>query len=1120
MMELKQQKNLVLSVYPFLDDEMIDACLVYVEQAIIASAATVNEGLVRDAFRYVSYQKVAAELPDLPSWQIIEICNRLADISASSNKNCFSDAEEIERIFTCISRLPTSSEDVNDILKDLCGLRNIEFIRTRLLQVIIYIRNEKKSLHSSKTTEGDNVVANIEDNLVDLLSACDKEVFYSIYAQLRELVSIAPKTSAFGVNINELRDNVAYYDENHPIDSPFGAIAEEIREAVHRRLSGDVIKLINELISFLESDTAEAFLSGRYCKATREEKDFELQSEIFAKLLDAREQLKLIWNDPFSQNMALSTSKENEEEKTAFLVSAVVLMKQLVQPFEDHLLPYDNADSFTQLHQTISALEQGRFTDMRLGPTRYSLNAAILNLAGAESAAKGRLLLNLMALDCVLENISLIYYSNIVNAELATVDDDNFDKALRTLPELVLCARATGQGTKAMRRLASSMKETIESNKKVRKVDAQAYVRETDEEILGFIYKLSQQINALLQASTRSWRFCGIDRVNNQILNDMIREKTTHLCGNLLSSIGRYLGGTSSEATRKLATSERYLKKEIVEKKVQLEDIVFRFGPDIERIFYGEENIWFMGGKGASETEISNLIVGRKLTGVDVPKGFGLCTQTWATVEGSDQKEAALEAIIRAEVALLEKRTGKRFGDPSNPLILIARSGAVVSMPGILPTVAHIGLNDEIVETWATTLKQPYRAYHAYLRFLFNYSEDVFRDQGLKREALFRGLETKRTAELCVEDTSTIKDTIKAVKQNIKVKSGGLTVPDDVYQQLFTSVRSNFSSYKSDLVVSHHKELRSIPAEYQSACLIQDCLPVLEDVDCSGIYLTRNPLNGGEGQIEYIYDFGEDLAGGRAKPGSNEAFRETYPAQHKELIHIGQILEEKYASPMDVEFAIRNDRLYMLQARTLTLAPMADVVTNYRIYQSGLMSETELIKRTRRIVGKPLINTFLTEIDKHRNTPIANGQPIAGGVVAGRIVSDVAEISKYPDEHIIFITKSNVPREIGLQSEIDGYISEEGGVTSHAALVSIGKLPCIVGVKWRKFGNRFFLGDTVDIKEGDVITLDANDGYIYRGKLPIQASSENDPEYLEAEKAILEIYGKAEEYTIVPAALY
>jgi pyruvate,orthophosphate dikinase len=514
------------------------------------------------------------------------------------------------------------------------------------------------------------------------------------------------------------------------------------------------------------------------------------------------------------------------------------------------------------------------------------------------------------------------------------------------------------------------------------------------------------------------------------------------------------------------------------------------------------------------------LIVARDLPGVDVPKGFGLCTQTWAIVEGSKEKKKALEAIIRAEVEYLEQRTHKRFGDPSNPLILIARSGAVVSMPGILPTVAHIGLNEQTVEKWASTLKQPHRAYHAYIRFLFNYAEDVFRDSGLKRESLYRGLETKRTAELCVEDIGELRETIKTVKQNIKAVSGGLTVPDDVYEQLFASVRANFSSYKSDLVVSHHRELRSIPAEYQSACLIQDCLPVIEDTDCSGIYLTRNPLDGGTGQIEYIYDFGEDLAGGRAKPGSNETFRKTYPAQDKELTNIGRILEEKYASPMDIEFAIRNGRLHILQARSLTLAPMAEVVTNYKIYQSGLMSESELIKRTRRIVGKPLINTFLKETDKHCNTPIANGQPIAGGVVAGRVISDVAHIEKYPNEHIIFITKSNVPREVGFRSEIDGYISEEGGVTSHAALVSIGKIPCIVGVKWRKFGNRIFLGDTIDVKEGDVITLDANDGYIYRGKLPIQASSENDPEYLEAEKAILEIYRKAEEHTIMPSALY
>jgi pyruvate,orthophosphate dikinase len=715
-----------------------------------------------------------------------------------------------------------------------------------------------------------------------------------------------------------------------------------------------------------------------------------------------------------------------------------------------------------------------------------------------------------------LENIALVYYSNMVNSRLARITDASYDNGIKTLSDLVLCTIATGQGTHVMRRLALSLKEELENDADLSKVDAQNFVGEIDEELVSYIYNLSQELRDVLVASWSHRPTDEMARLHTQLLNDMIREKTTHLSGNLLSGMVRFLGGAGNEATRKLARSNRRSLRGLDEKLIDLKDMVFQFGSDIEDLPPIEEKDWFMGGKGASEVAMSRIVVEHGLKDVDVPKGFGLSTQTWRLIKGSPKRQKELENVIRREVGALEKICGKRLGNPADPLILAARSGAVLSMPGVLPTITHIGLNDEITREWAETLAQPHRAYRAYLRFLFSYAEAVYVGKSIERESLYRGLGAKRVQELCAADTQAMSRTIDAVKLNLEVHGKGASIPDDVYKQLFNSVLAVFSFYETDEVRLHYKGLKSIPEEYQTACLIQDCLPVLADDDCSGIFLTRNPLDGGEGHIEYIRDFGEDLASGRVRPGSSEKFKADYPSQSARLIEVAQILEREYASPMDIEFAVRAGRIYILQTRPLKLAPMADVVTNYKFWERGLMTAEELIERTRRIVGQPLMNTFLEEIHKQDNVPIAVGQPIAGGVVSGRIIFNLKKIESYPDERIIFITKSNVPREVTTRPWIDGYISEEGGVTSHASLVSIGKLPCIVGVHWRRVGESIVLGDEVYIKEGEIITLDANDGYIYKGALTIRSSPENNPEYLEAEAAILNLIKKREEYTLAP----
>ena len=402
------------------------------------------------------------------------------------------------------------------------------------------------------------------------------------------------------------------------------------------------------------------------------------------------------------------------------------------------------------------------------------------------------------------------------------------------------------------------------------------------------------------------------------------------------------------------------------------------------------------------------------------------------------------------------------------------------------------------MDEWSKTLEEPHYAYHAYLRFLFNYAESVF---GIKPEAILDSFDFAHVADLCVEDIDELKGIIKKVKVVIKIKTGGEEVPDNCYEQLYSSIRAVFKSYETK-EAQRQVRLRHIPPKYQTACLIQECLPVLSSKDCSGVFFTRDPRDGGRGHIEFVHDFGEDLVGGRVNPLTRDDFERMYLDQYRILGKVGDIVEKRYWHPNDIEFAIRDGILNILQTRRLLLTPMAIVVTNYKLHQEGVITGTELVRRTKQIVTQPLLNTYLDGKSKRDNPPIANGEPVSGGVVTGRIISNQSKIQDYPGEDIIFIVTSNLPDQIEDQSQITGYISKEGGATAHAAIKSVGEFSCIVRVDWAKEGDQIIIGDTI-LEDGDFVTVDANEGYLYAGKMPIHEFPEDHPEFIKAKKAIL-----------------
>jgi phosphohistidine swiveling domain-containing protein len=998
--------------------------------------------------------------------------------------------------------IPTSSDDINLILNELCNSNESGFISDRLMDIIIYIR-ENRELISKDTTEGDNVIAEFELNFIKFLNICNAEVFIEIYPYIREFVAIMPRINIFEIDITFLRDEIAAYHENREESDPFYQVAENIREKIHRHLSSRAIEDIDNLIDFLNSNDNVRQIAGIFCKADKIEKEKEKSSKLFENILNVQEQLKLIWGDTELKYRKEHRTNNSDSNYNKFLKNQIKFLKKL----GESIYKFSEEDKFgiiffQHFDEFISSLDSVESSSFKPGIMRYYLKNFIFSVIEKEESDRGNIIFKLLGIDLLLENFAFVYYANIVNEELNKITDENYEESINVMVDLALCSRSSGQSTKNLGRYSFLIQEKInEGALNTRREDIVEKIGEMNDELSDYIYKLSKIIDKrLLELGKYNSLLVSEKKIAIKILNNIIREKTTLLLGNLLNSIRSYLGRMDIETIEQLARIGKRSNKSKNKTKYISDDFIFKFGIDIKAELQSAGNAWFMGGKAASLAEVSNLIIKNKFENISVPSGFGLNTMTWPSVKEEKISFDELKKTIKSEVKNLELRTGKFFGKGELPLLLAARAGAVISMPGLLSTINHIGLNIDIVREWSKTLQFPEYAYHAYMRFMINFAEEAMK---VDLKKILLSLNVEHINEIFIKNIDILEKNIFSIKKIIRELASGDQIPEDPYEQLFKSVETIFTSYEKENVQTQIKLLH-VPTKYHTACIVQDCLPVLNTDDCSGVFFTRNPIKGDFGQIEYINEFGEDLVSGRLKPQNRLAFSEKYPEQHEILKISADIFEERYTHPNDIEFAIRENKLYILQTRRLVLTPMARVVFNYKIFKKGYINTEKLFLRTKGILNKPLINTYLKENEKKRNFPLSGGESVNGGAVSGRLLFNESRIEEFKDESIIFITKTNLPHGVTTNSHIKGYISEEGGVTSHAAIVSIGKLPCIAGITWRENGEEILIGNRF-LKEGDIITIDANDGYIYSGKIPVSKSPVNDADFLYAKKEIFKL---------------
>jgi pyruvate,orthophosphate dikinase len=498
----------------------------------------------------------------------------------------------------------------------------------------------------------------------------------------------------------------------------------------------------------------------------------------------------------------------------------------------------------------------------------------------------------------------------------------------------------------------------------------------------------------------------------------------------------------------------------------------------------GREMKALLGGKGAGLAEMTKL-------GLRVPPGFTITTQTCIEFfKAGGRLPNGLWDEVLDHLKRLETKTGKRLGDPENPLLVSVRSGAPISMPGMMDTVLNLGMNDEVVERMAELTGDPRFAYDAYRRFITMFADVVMH---LGRHNFEEVFEEEKRLEGVKEDTELSVEGLKRVVQHQKKlfeKLAGRPFPQDPYEQLKMAIAAVFNSWNNPRA-KKYREIEGIPDDMGTACNIQMMVFGNMGWDSgSGVMFTRDPSSGEKGLYgEVLFNAqGEDVVAGIRTPLSIEDLREIRPELYKELEEVAERLERHYKDMQDVEFTMERGILYILQTRTGKRTARAAIKIAVDMVREGLITEKEAIMRVDpKQVELLLHKTVDPEAEKN---VIAKGLPASPGAAVGRVVFEPKEAEEWSEkgERVILVRPETTPEDIGGMVAAEGILTSRGGMTSHAAIVArgIGK-PAVVGCEAITIDleKELFRAGVTVVRKGEVITIDGLAGEVILGKVPL-----------------------------------
>jgi pyruvate,orthophosphate dikinase len=520
---------------------------------------------------------------------------------------------------------------------------------------------------------------------------------------------------------------------------------------------------------------------------------------------------------------------------------------------------------------------------------------------------------------------------------------------------------------------------------------------------------------------------------------------------------------------------------------------VYRFGGGVSDGGAGDKNL--LGGKGANLDGMASI-------GLPVPPGFTISTVMCAVYydEGESFPES-LKAEVAGGIAHIEGITGKKFGDAADPLLVSVRSGARVSMPGMMDTVLNLGLNDQTVVGLASASGDERFAWDSYRRFIQMYSDVVLElDHGRFEEALEIAKEDRGyylDTELSAKDWQALVAEYKAIVQEL----WGKPFPQDVHDQLWGAIGAVFGSWQSERA-KVYRRLNDIPGDWGTAVNVQAMVfGNMGDTSATGVAFTRDPAKGDNAYYgEFLINAqGEDVVAGirtpqyltkaareaaAAKPLSME---EAMPEAYAELARVFDQLERHYRDMQDIEFTVERGKLWMLQTRSGKRTAKAALKIAVDMANEGLISRDEAILRVDPQALDQLLHPTLDP--KAKRDVLTKGLPASPGAASGLAVfdSDTAEKRAAAGDAVILIRVETSPEDIHGMHAARGILTARGGMTSHAAVVARGMgRPCVSGAGTLAINARekIMRVGTREIREGEVVTIDGTTGEVMFGEVP------------------------------------
>jgi pyruvate, orthophosphate dikinase len=525
---------------------------------------------------------------------------------------------------------------------------------------------------------------------------------------------------------------------------------------------------------------------------------------------------------------------------------------------------------------------------------------------------------------------------------------------------------------------------------------------------------------------------------------------------------------------------------------VEQDRYVYRFGGGVSDGGSGDRNL--LGGKGANLAEMASI-------GLPVPPGFTISTAMCARFyeEGGTFRDTLRQEVADG-LAHVERVTGKRFGDATDPLLVSVRSGARTSMPGMMDTVLNLGLNDQTVEGLAASSGDARFAWDSYRRFIQMYADVVLElDHGAFEDALEIAKEDRGVTldtELTADDLRALVKTYKGLVREQWERD----FPQDVHEQLWGAIGAVFGSWQSDRA-KVYRRLHDIPADWGTAVNVQAMVfGNMGETSATGVAFTRDPSTG---ERAYYGEFlinaqGEDVVAGirtpqyltraaREKAGARPvSMEEALPETYAELARVFELLETHYRDMQDIEFTVQAGTLWMLQTRSGKRTAKAALKIAVDMAHEGLITQDEAVARVDPAALDQLLHPTL-DPDARRDV-LTKGLPASPGAASGKVVFDAetAERHAAAGEAVILVRVETSPEDIHGMHAARGILTARGGMTSHAAVVARGMgRPCVSGAGSLAIDTRaklFRVGGR-EVRQGDVLTIDGSTGEVMLGEV-------------------------------------